>query len=120
MGRGMRAGKKAKTPGMGGGNMQKQMMQMQAVQRKMEQVQAEIDEMETTATSGGGAVTVTVCGKKEITAIEIKPEVVDADDVEMLEDLVLTAVNEALKQAEEETSKKMGKLTGGMNIPGLF
>ena len=82
MGRGMRAGKKAKTPGMGGGNMQKQMMQMQAVQRKMEQVQAEIDEMETTATSGGGAVTVTVCGKKEITAIEIKPEVVDADDVD--------------------------------------
>ena len=119
MGRGMRAGKKAKAPGMGGGNMQKQMMQMQAVQRKMEQVQAEIDEMETTATSGGGAVTVTVCGKKEITAIEIKPEVVDADDVEMLQDLIMVAANEALRQMEEISQNEMGKLTAGLGIPGL-
>ena len=69
---------------------------------------------------GGGAVLVKVNGKKEVLAINIKEEVVDPDDVEMLEDLVLSAVNEALKKADEETSNKMGKLTGGLNIPGMF
>ena len=75
MGKGMRAGKKPKAGGMG--NMQKQMQQMQQMQRKMDELQKEIDAMETTATSGGGAVTVTVTGKKEIKSIEIQPEVVD-------------------------------------------
>ncbi len=118
MGKGMRAGKK---PGGGSGsaNMQKQMMQMQAVQRKMEELQAEIDEMETTATSGGGAVTVTVNGTKQITSIELKPEVVDPDDIEMLQDLILVATNEALRQMEEISQNEMGKLTGGLGIPGL-
>lgn len=116
MGKGMRAGKKPKT---GGGNMQKQMQQMQAVQRKMEELQNEIDQMETTATSGGGAVTVTVTGKKEIKNIEIKPEVVDPDDIEMLQDLIMVAANEALRQMEEISQNEMNKLTGSLGIPGL-
>lgn len=117
MGRGMRAGKKPKAGGMG--NMQKQMQQMQAMQRKMDELQNEIDQMETTATSGGGAVTVTVSGKKEIKAIEIKPEVADPDDVEMLQDLILVAANEALRQMEEISQNEMSKLTGSLGIPGL-
>lgn len=116
MGRGMKAGKKPKA---GGGNMQKQMAQMQAVQKQMEEVQAQINEMETSASSGGGAVTVTVNGAKELKDIVIKPEVVDPDDVEMLQDLVLTAVNEALRQMEEISQNEMGKFTSGLGIPGL-
>ena len=76
----------------------------------------EVTEFETT--SGGGAVSIRINGKKEIISLNIKPEVVDPEDVEMLEDLVLTAVNEAIRKVEEETSSKMGKMTGGMNIPG--
>lgn len=117
MGKGMRAGKKPKTGGMG--NMQKQMQQMQQMQRKMDELQSEIDQMEATATSGGGAVTVTVTGKKEIKSIQIKPEVADPDDVEMLEDLILVAVNEALRQMEEISQNEMNKLTGSLGIPGL-
>ncbi|WP_330640632.1 YbaB/EbfC family nucleoid-associated protein [Anaerovorax odorimutans] len=117
MGKGMRAGKKPKAGGMG--NMQKQMQQMQAMQRKMDELQGEIDQMETTATSGGGAVTVTVTGKKEIKSIEIKPEVVDPDDIEMLQDLILVASNEALRQMEEISQNEMNKLTGSLGIPGL-
>lgn len=117
MGKGMRAGKKPKAAG--AGNMQKQMQQMQAVQRKMEELQNEIDQMETTATSGGGAVTVTVTGKKEIKNIEIKPEVVDPDDIEMLQDLIMVAANEALRQMEEISQNEMNKLTGSLGIPGL-
>lgn len=118
MGKGMRAGKKPKTGG-GMGNMQKQMQQMQAVQRMMEQKQAEIEEMEATASSGGGAVTVTVSGKKEIKSIELKPEVVDPDDVEMLQDLIMVAVNEAMRQMEDISQKEMGSITAGLGIPGL-
>ena len=117
MGRGMKAGKKPKAPGMG--NMQKQMAQMQAMQRKMDAVQAEMEEMEASATSGGGAVTVVVSGKKEIKDIQIKPEVVDPDDVEMLQDLIMVAANEALRQMEEISQNEMSKLTAGLGIPGL-
>ena len=120
MGKGMRAGKKPGGGGGGGGggaNMQKQLQQMQAVQRKMEQTQAEIDEMETTATSGGGAVSVTVSGAKEIKSIEIKPDVVDPDDIEMLQDLIMTATNEALRQMEEISQSEMNKVTGGFGLP---
>lgn len=99
--------------------MQKQMQQMQQMQRKMEELQQEIDEMETTATSGGGAVTVTVTGKKEVKSIEIKPEVVDPDDIEMLQDLLMVATNEALRQMEEISQNEMNKLTGSLGIPGL-
>ena len=118
MGKGMRAGKKPSSGGGGGGaNMQKQLQQMQAMQRKMEQVQGEIDEMEATATSGGGAVSVTVSGAKEIKSIEIKPDVVDPDDIEMLQDLIMTAVNEALRQMDEISQSEMNKLTGGFGLP---
>ena len=117
MGKGMKAGKK---PGGGNaGQMQKQMAQMQAMQRKMADLQDEIDHMETSATSGGGAVTITVNGARQLTKVEIKPEVVDPDDAEMLEDLILTATNEALRQIEEISSQEMSKVTGGLGIPGL-
>ncbi|HPD90025.1 MAG TPA: YbaB/EbfC family nucleoid-associated protein [Bacillota bacterium] len=113
----MKAGKK---PGGGNaGQMQKQMAQMQAMQRKMAELQDEIDQMETSATSGGGAVTITVNGARQLTKVEIKPEVVDPDDAEMLEDLILTATNEALRQIEEISSQEMNKVTGGLGIPGL-
>lgn len=104
--------------GFGGGNMNNLMKQAQKMQKQMEEMQKEIESKEFESSVGGGAVVVKANGKKEILAINIKPEVVDPDDVEMLEDLVLTAVNEVLKKADEETASKMGKLTGGMG--GLF
>lgn len=117
MGKGMRAGKK---PGGGGqAAMQKQMQQMQAMQRQMEEIQQELEQKEIEATAGGGVVSVTVNGKKELTKVSIKPEAVDPDDVEMLEDLILAAANEALRQVEELSQNEMSKLTGGLNIPGL-
>ena len=120
MGKGMKAGKRPKPPGAGGGGgagMQKQIQQMQAVQRRMDDLQGELDKTETTATSGGGAVSVTVSGRKEITAVLIKPEVVDPDDVEMLQDLILTAANEALRQMEELSQSEMAKITGSLGLP---
>ena len=104
--------------GFGGGNMNNLMKQAQMMQKQMEQMQKDMEVTEFETTSGGGAVSIRINGKKEILSLNIKPEVVDPEDVEMLEDLVLTAVNEALRKVEEETSSKMGKLTGGMNIPG--
>ena len=106
--------------GFGGGNLNNLMKQAQKLQKEMEQAQQELETKEFEASVGGGAVLVKVNGKKEVLSIKIKEEVVDPDDVEMLEDLVLSAVNEALKKADEETANKMGKLTGGMNIPGMF
>ena len=120
MGKGMRAGKKpSKAQGMGGGGMQKQLQQMQAMQRQMEALQAEIEEKEVTTTAGGGAVTAVINGKKEVVSLEIKPEVVDPDDVEMLQDLITVAVTEGLRQRDEISNNEMGKLTGGLGIPGL-
>ncbi|MBE6029708.1 MAG: YbaB/EbfC family nucleoid-associated protein [Clostridiales bacterium] len=116
MGKGMKAGKKPKQPKMG--NAQ-QMAQMQAMQREMDKVQEEIEQMETTATSGGGAVTVTVTGKKEIKDIQIQPDACDPDDVEMLQDLIMAAANEALRQMEEISQAEMSKFTSGLGIPGL-
>ena len=115
MGKGMRAGKKPSKPaGMGGGSMQKQLQQMQAMQRQMEALQAEIEEKEVQTTAGGGAVSVTISGKKEITRLEIKPEVCDPDDIEMLQDLIIVAVNEGLRQIDEISNSEMSKLTGGL------
>ncbi len=114
MGKGMKAGKKPKKSG---GNMQAQMAQMQAMQQRMAQLQDEIDVMETEAAAGGGAVSVTVTGNKRIKSISIKPEIVDPDDVEMLEDLVMAAVNEALRQMDEISANEMNKLTGSMGLP---
>ncbi len=117
MGKGMRAGKKPSAGG--GGSMQKQLQQMQAMQRKMEALQAEIEEREISTTAGGGAVSVTVNGKKEVVKLELKPEIVDPDDIEMLQDLIMVAVNEGIRQIEEISNTEMSKLTGGLGIPGL-
>ena len=107
--------------GMGGGaNFNQMIKQAQKLQQDMLKMQEDLDNAVVEASSGGGMVTVTATGKKEITSIKINPEVVDADDVEMLEDLVLSAVKEALKKADELTSSQMSKVTGGMNIPGLL
>jgi len=116
----MKAGKRPKPPGTGGGgnkDMQKQMQQVAAMQKKMDELQGEIEKMEATATSGGGAVTVIANGKKEITSIKIKPEAVDPDDVEMLEDLILTAANEAIRQMEEISQSEMAKLSNSLGLP---
>ncbi|MPW27293.1 YbaB/EbfC family nucleoid-associated protein [Alkalibaculum sp. M08DMB] len=104
-----------------GGNMGNMMKQVQKMQQDMGKVQAELEEKQVEATSGGGAVTVIATGKKNILSIKIKPEVVDEDDIEMLEDLILAAVNEALRSADEMVNNEMSKITGGMNLPkGLF
>lgn len=108
-----------KRPAMGG-NMGNMMKQVQKMQKQMTDMQAELNEKEFEASAGGGAVTVKANGKKEVVSITIDKDVVDPDDVEMLQDLVLAATNEALRGAEEMVSKEMGKITGGMNIPGLF
>jgi len=106
--------------GMGGANMNNMIRQAQKMQQDMLKMQEELENMTVEATSGGGAVTVTVTGKKELKSVSINPEVVDADDVEMLEDLILVAVNDALSKADDLSSTQMNKITGGMNIPGLF
>lgn len=96
------------------GNMNNLMKQAQRMQRQMEQSQKELAEKEFKGTAGGGAVEVTVSGSKEIKAVHIEPDAVDPDDVEMLEDMIVAASNEAMKQVDEETQKAMGGLTGGM------
>ena len=121
MGKGMRAGKKPKNKP-SGGDMQKQLRQLQQMQAEMEQTQAELAEREITTTAGGGAIEVTVNGNKEITKLVIDKDVVDPDDVEMLQDLVMAAVNEAMRQVEELVESEMNKITGGfggMGIPGF-
>ena len=106
--------------GMPGGNMNNMLKQAQKMQKDMEKMQEEIAAKEVEASVGGGAVVVKVTGAKSLVSIKINPDVVDSDDVEMLEDLILTAVNQALDAAEELSSSSMGKITGGMGIPGLF
>lgn len=100
-----------------GSNMGNMLKQAQKMQQDMQKLQAELEEKEVEATSGGGAVTVVATGKKEIVSIKINPEVVDPDDVEMLEDLVLTCVNEAMKKADEMVTGEMSKITGGFSLP---
>jgi len=108
-------------PGFGGGNFNNLMKQAQKMQKDMAKLQEELQEKTVEATAGGGAVTVVANGKKELQKITIKPEVVDPDDVEMLEDLVLAAVNEALRKADEMVNEEMSKITGALGkIPGLF
>ncbi|MFD3155313.1 YbaB/EbfC family nucleoid-associated protein [Haloimpatiens sp. FM7330] len=107
-------------PGMGGGNMNNLIKQAQKFQKQMEDMQKELENKQFRATVGGGAVTAVANGRKQITNIQIKPEVVDPDDVEMLQDLIISACNEALKKSEDATANQMGKLTGGMNLPGMF
>ena len=107
-------------PGGMPGNMNNLMKQAQRMQRQMEEQQAALESKEFTATAGGGVVEVTVTGKREVTKVKINPEAVDPDDVEMLQDLIVTAVNEAMKKVDEMTEKEMGKVTGGMKLPGMY
>ena len=100
--------------------MQSMIRQAQKMQEDMAALQAELDEREYTAAAGGGAVTATVNSKHKVTALTIKPEVVDPEDVEMLADLVTAAVNEAIRQAADTAEAEMSKVTGGLNMPGLF
>ena len=112
---------KLRLPGSGGaGNMQQMLKQAQKMQQDMAALQEDIEQREFTAVSGGGAVSVTVDGKHTVKEIKIKPEIVDPDDVEMLEDLITVAVNEAIANAVKTSEDEMGAITGGLNMPGLF
>ncbi|MEE0957572.1 MAG: YbaB/EbfC family nucleoid-associated protein [Ruminococcus sp.] len=115
---------KARLPkGYGGGgsnNIQQLARQAQKIQDDMEAASAELEAKEYEAAAGGGAVKVTVTGKMEITKVDIQPEVVDPDDVEMLSDLIMAATNEALRAAAKEKEEKMDSISGGLNIPGMF
>ena len=100
------------------GNMANIMKQAQKMQKQMEEAQKNLEEQEVTAAAGGGAVEVTVSGKHEVTKVKLAEEVVDPDDIEMLEDLIMAATNEALRKVEDEAAKAMGKLAGGLGSMG--
>ena len=104
---------------MPGGNMQQMLKQAQKMQEDMKAKQAELEAAEYTGSASGEMVTVKMNGKHEVLSITIKPEAVDPDDIEILEDLVAAAVNATVKQVDETAEAEMGKLTGGLNIPGL-
>ena len=103
-------------PGMGMGNMQQLAMKAQKLQQQMAEKQAELEAREFEAGAGGGMVTAKVTGKKTLVSLTIKPEAVDPDDVEMLQDLVLSAVNEALRTATKTVEDEIGKITGGLGL----
>ena len=108
--------------GMGGGpqNMQAMLRQAQKMQEDMAALQEELDAREYDISAGGGVVGVKINGKKEILSIDIKPEIVDPDDIETLSDILVAAVNEAIKRVEDTNAEEMGKITGGLGMPGLF
>ena len=101
------------------GNMNNIMKQAQRMQKQMEERAKEFEDKEWEAAAGGGAVTVKVSGKKEVLSVKLSPEVVDPDDVEMLEDMLVAAFNEAVRQIDEESERELERVTGGLNIPGL-
>lgn len=108
--------------GFGGGpsNMQGVLKQAQKMQERMAELQADLDQREYDFTVGGGMITIKMNGKKEMQSIEIKPEVVDPDDIEMLQDLIVAGVNEAISSIEKTNNDEMSKVTGNLNIPGMF
>ena len=114
---------KAKLPkGVGGGpaNMQSMLKQAQKMQEDMAAKQEELNAREYDVSAGGGVVNVKINGKKEILAIDLKPEIVDPDDIETLSDILVAAINEAIKRVEDTNSEELNKITGPMNMPGLF
>ena len=114
---------KARLPaGMGGGpqNQRDLMRKAQKMQEDLAAKQAELEAREFTATSGGGVVEVVMNGKKELTALNIKPEIVDPDDIEMMQDVIMAAVNEVIRQVEDTTNNELSRITGSISIPGLF
>lgn len=100
-------------------NRKNMMKEIEKLQKQMEEAQEKVDNLEVTASAGGGIVEVTVNGKNEVKNVKIDPEALDPEDVEMLEDMILVCVNDALNQVKEKSENEMGKLTGGLNIPGL-
>lgn len=108
--------------GMGGNpqNMNAMIKQAQKMQEEMKQKQEELEQLDFTATAGGGMVEVVISGKKEIKSLSIKPEIVNPDDIEMLQDLVVAAVNEAIRKVEDTSNAEMEKITGSLNIPGVL
>jgi len=114
---------KARIPkNMGGGaqNMNQMIKQAQKMQDQITELQEDIEEREFTATAGGGAVEVVLTGKKTLKSLTLKPEIVDPEDIEMLQDLIISAVNEAVNNVESTTEDEMSKITGGVSLPGLF
>lgn len=115
---------KARLPkGVGGGapsNMNQMIKQAQKMQEEMAQAQELLNDKEYSASAGGGMVDVIITGNKEVKSVKIKPEVMDPNDIEMLEDLIMGAVNEALRSAEQDSNDTMGAITGDLNIPGMF
>ncbi|MDE5570370.1 MAG: YbaB/EbfC family nucleoid-associated protein [Ruminococcus sp.] len=113
---------KARIPKGAGGaqNMNQVIKQAQRMQDQITELQEEIEARDFSATAGGGAVEVVLTGKKTIKSLTLKPEIVDPEDIEMLQDLIISAVNEAINNIEAETEVEMGKITGGVSLPGLF
>jgi DNA-binding YbaB/EbfC family protein len=107
--------------GMGGGpqDMNSMLKQAQRMQDDMADLQENLDTREYEVSAGGGAVTVKINGKKEVQAIDIKPEIVDPDDIEFLSDILIAAINEAIRKVEDTNNEEMGKVTGGINLPGM-
>ena len=106
--------------GGGAGNMSAMIKQAQKMQEDMEAIRTALDAKEYSVSVGGGAVEVTANGKHQIVSINIKPEVVDADDVDMLQDLLIGAINEVMRKIDEDAEQEMGKVSGGLSIPGMF
>ena len=114
---------KSRLPGgFGGGpaSMQGMIKQAQKMQERMAELQEELDAREYEIKAGGGAVTLTIHGKKEVSTLDIAPEIVDPDDIETLSDIIIAAVNEAIKKVEETNNEEMSKITGSMSMPGMF
>ena len=114
----MVAGKQRGGVGRGNNDPNQMLAQMQKLQEQMEQTQADLDKEEVTASVGGGMVTVVATANQEIRSVTIKPEVIDPDDVDMLQDMIVSAVNDALQQGKALAEERMGSLTGGLNLPG--
>ncbi len=106
-------------PGMGGGSMSKMLKQAKQMQEQISKLQEELEEREIESSSGGGAITLKITGKQQITALKIDPDAVDLEDMELLEDMIIAAVNEGIKKSQEMVSSEMARITGGIKIPGL-
>ena len=111
---------KVRLPNSGGGNMNQMLKQAQKMQEDMTALQADLEQREYSASSGGGMVEVTVDGKHLVKSIKINPDIIDPEDSEMLEDLITVAINEAISNAIKTAEEEMGAITGGLNMPGLF
>jgi DNA-binding YbaB/EbfC family protein len=107
--------------GMGGGpqNMQGMLKQAQKMQDDMAELQEELDAKEYEVSAGGGVVTIKINGKKKVLSLDIKPEIVDPDDIEILSDILIAGINEAIKKVDDTNNEEMGKITGGLNLPGM-